>query len=69
MLVSVKRNGKTVEDETQMRNGDTLTVVGPTHALTKIIKEFGYAKDTGSETDVSYLTFGIIAGELFGTLA
>ena len=34
-----------------MRNGVTLTVVGPTHALTKIIKEFGYAKDTGSETD------------------
>ena len=69
MLVCVKRNGKTIEDETQMRNGDILTVVGPIHALTKIIKEFGYVKDTGSETDVSYLTFGIIAGVLFGTLA
>ena len=69
MLVSVQRNGKTIEDETEMKNGDILTIVGPKHALSKIIKEFGYVKDTGSETDVSYLTFGIVAGVLFGALA
>ncbi len=69
MLESVKRNGKKIEDETDMRNGDILTLIGPKHAIAKIIKEFGYAKDNGTSTDVSYLTFGIIAGVLIGTLA
>ncbi|MDQ0150750.1 aspartate-alanine antiporter [Eubacterium multiforme] len=69
MLISVKRNGKTLEDETQMKNGDLLVILGPSHAIGKIIKEFGYIKDVGSSTDVSYLTFGIVVGVLIGTLA
>lgn len=69
MLESVKRNGKKLEDETEMRNGDILTLIGPKHAVSKIIKEFGYVKDNGTSTDVSYLTFGIIVGVLIGTLA
>lgn len=69
MLESVKRNGKKLEDETEMRNGDILTLIGPKHAISKIIKEFGYVKDNGTSTDVSYLTFGIIVGVLIGTLA
>lgn len=69
MLISVKRNGKTLEDETQMKNGDLLVILGPSHAIGKIIKEFGYIKDVGPSTDVSYLTFGIVVGVLIGTLA
>lgn len=69
MLLSVKRNDKVLEDETQMRNGDFLEIIGPEHAIESIIREFGYIKDNGSETDVSYLTFGIIVGVLIGTLA
>lgn len=69
MLTSVKRNGKVLDDETQMKNGDFLEILGPEHAIDKIIKEFGYVKDSGSDTDVSYLTFGIIVGVLIGTLA
>lgn len=69
MLELVKRNGKKLEDETEMRNGDILTLIGPKHAISKIIKEFGYVKDNGTSTDVSYLTFGIIVGVLIGTLA
>lgn len=69
MLLSVKRNGKTIEDETEMKNGDFLEIIGPEHAISKIVKEFGYVKDVGSDTDVSYLTFGIIVGTLIGVLA
>ncbi|WP_024614308.1 aspartate-alanine antiporter [Clostridium sp. Ade.TY] len=69
MLISVKRNGTELEDKTQMKNGDVLVIVGPAHAIQKIIKEFGYIKDVGTSTDVSYLTFGIVAGVLIGTLA
>lgn len=69
MLESVERNGKKLEDETEMRSGDILTLIGPKHAISKIIKEFGYIKSNGTSTDVSYLTFGIIVGVLIGTLA
>lgn len=69
MLLGVNRNGKVLEDETQMKNGDFLEIIGPEHAIESIIKEFGYIKDTGSETDVSYLTFGIIVGVIIGTFA
>lgn len=69
MLLSVLRNGKLIDDPNEMRNGDILTLIGPKHAIFKITKEFGYIKDTGSETDVSYLSFGIVAGILFGSLA
>lgn len=69
MLVSVKHDGKTIEDVTKMKNGDIITLIGPKHAISRIVKEFGYIKDAGTETDVSYLSFGIIAGILFGSLA
>ncbi len=69
ILLGVKRNGKILDDEKQMRNGDLLEIIGPEHAIERIIKKFGYIKDTGSETDVSYLTFGIIVGVIIGTFA
>lgn len=69
MLVSVERNGKKLDNVTEMKNGDILTLIGPKHAIGKIVKEFGYVKDVGTETDVSYLSFGIVAGILFGSLA
>lgn len=69
MLLGVKRNGKALDDENQMKNGDFLEIIGPEHAIKSIIKQFGYIKDTGSETDVSYLTFGIIVGVIIGAFA
>lgn len=68
MIKSVKRNGKVLEDETQMKNGDVLELIGPKHAISKIVKEFGYVKTNGTATDVTYLTIGIVIGILIGTL-
>lgn len=69
MIVSVSRDGKQVKDITEMRNGDIITIIGPKRAIGKVVKEFGYIKDVGKETDISYLSFGIILGLLIGALS
>lgn len=69
MLVSVKRNGKVINDTTEMKNGDLLTIIGPKCAIGKVVKEFGYIKDVGIDTDVSYLSLGVALGLLVGGLS
>ena len=38
------------------------------NALNKIVNEFGYARNTGIDTDVSFMSMGIIIGMLVGML-
>ena len=44
MIKSVKRNGKKLEDETEMKNGDVLELIGPKHAISKIEKSLDILK-------------------------
>lgn len=48
--------------------GDCVTLVGPASALSKTIPLLGYAKDTGTATDVSFMSLGIVFGLLIGAL-
>jgi putative transport protein len=38
------------------------------NVLNKVVKEFGYARNTGIDTDVSYMSMGIIIGLLVGMI-
>ncbi|MBC3886770.1 aspartate-alanine antiporter [Acetobacterium paludosum] len=68
IIVSALRAGHPLEDIHNMRKGDTIRLVGPMNALNKVVKEFGYARNTGIDTDVSFMSTGIIIGLLVGML-
>ncbi|HZK52917.1 MAG TPA: aspartate-alanine antiporter [Desulfosporosinus sp.] len=68
LIVSALRAGHPLEDIYDMRKGDTIRLVGPMNVLNKVVKEFGYARNTGVDTDVSYMSMGIIIGLLVGML-
>lgn len=51
-----------------MRKGDTIRLVGLMNVMNKVVKEFGYARNTGIDTDVSYMSMGIISGLLVGMI-
>ncbi|MBK5252891.1 MAG: aspartate-alanine antiporter [Peptostreptococcaceae bacterium] len=68
IIASALRNGKPLGDIHDMKKGDTIRLVGPMNALSKVAKEFGYARNTGIDTDVSFMSVGIILGLLLGML-
>ncbi|HZK85338.1 MAG TPA: hypothetical protein VFC58_11845 [Desulfosporosinus sp.] len=66
LIVSVLRAGHPLKDIHDMRKGDTIRLVGPMNVLNKVVKEFGYARNTGVDTDVTYMSTGIVIGLLVG---
>ncbi|MGH4138363.1 aspartate-alanine antiporter [Clostridium sp.] len=68
IIVSALRDGHSLKDIHDMRKGDTIRLVGPMNVLNKVVKEFGYARNTGIDTDVSYMSTGICAGLLLGMI-
>ncbi|MGH4117424.1 aspartate-alanine antiporter [Clostridium sp.] len=68
IIVSALRDGYPLEDIHDMRKGDTIRIVGPMNVMNKVVKEFGYARNTGIDTDVSYMSVGIISGLLVGMI-
>ena len=68
MIVSTFRDGHPLKDTYAMSKGDTIRLVGPLNVLNKVVKEFGYARNTGIDTDVSYMSIGIIIGLLVGMI-
>lgn len=68
VIVSALRDGHPLKDIHDMRKGDTIRLVGPMNVLNKVVKEFGYARNTGIDTDVSFMSTGIIIGLLVGML-
>ena len=68
VIVSTIRDGHPLEDIHDMRKGDTIRIVGPMNVMNKVVKEFGYARNTGIDTDVSYMSMGIISGLLVGMI-
>lgn len=67
MVTKATRDGTPIEDLTTLRVGDHLNVIGPSHTVTKVIPELGYAKVDGPETDISFLSIGIVIGVLIGS--
>ncbi|MBM9519594.1 aspartate-alanine antiporter [Desulforhopalus vacuolatus] len=68
VIVSDKCEGNAVSDRNDMQAGDTLTLIGPKRSIEKVVHEFGYPKQVGSDTDVSFLSAGIVLGLIVGAI-
>lgn len=53
---------------TQLTVGDHVTIIGPANYLTNAIKTIGYEKVTGTKTDVSFMSIGILLGAIVITI-
>lgn len=67
-VVDAKHQGKKVEDLSTLVPGDRLTIAGPDRSVKKVLPTLGYAVDNSSETDVTFMSIGIVLGILIGTL-
>ena len=68
MVTDVTRQNQTVDDLSQVAAGDDLTLIGTPRAMDKVVHTMGYVRDDGTETDVSYLSIGIVIGILIGSI-
>ena len=53
---------------TRLTVGDHVTIIAPANYLTNAIKTIGYEKVTGTKTDVSFMSIGILLGGGSGAL-
>lgn len=68
IITDAKRGTAKVDDLSTLQKNDVISVTGPKSAVAKVAKEMGYVKDTGSESDVSFLSIGIVVGLLIGAI-
>ncbi len=70
IVISERRRDNDVLSEDQVLKAlDHLTLVGPKALITKTVKKLGYVKDTGTETDVSFISIGLVVGLLIGAIS
>lgn len=53
---------------TRLTVGDHVTIIAPANYLTNAIKTIGYEKVTGTKTDVSFMSIGILLGAIVITI-
>ena len=53
---------------TRLTVGDHVTIIAPANYLTNAIKTIGYEKVTGTKTDVSFMSIGILLGVIVITI-
>lgn len=68
VVIDATRDGKKIEDLSTLTPGDRLTIAGPDRSVKKVLPTLGYAVDNSSETDVTFMSIGIVLGILIGTL-
>ena len=68
VVVEAESEGKTVTDLTTLKAGDRLTIAGPERAVKTVLPSLGYATANGPETDISFLSIGVVVGLLIGAL-
>lgn len=64
-----KRDNNVLSEDQALKVLDHLTLVGPKALITKVVKKLGYVKDTGTETDVSFISMGLVVGLLIGAIS
>ena len=70
IVISERRRDNDVLSEDQaLKALDHLTLVGPKALIAKTVKKLGYVKDTGTETDVSFISIGLVVGLLIGAIS
>ena len=68
IISGATRQGTPLGAVSSYESSDCLSLAGPASALAKVAKSLGYAKDTGVETDISFMSLGIVVGLLIGAL-
>lgn len=68
IIAKIIRNGKEISKQTPYQPGDEVVIIGPERTLNTIIPEIGYEKMDGQETDMIFLSTGIVLGILIGSL-
>ena len=64
-----KRDNNVLSEDQALKALDHLTLVGPKALIAKTVKKLGYVKDTGTETDVSFISIGLVVGLLIGAIS
>ena len=64
-----KRDNNVLSEDQALKALDHLTLVGPKALIAKVVKKLGYVKDTGTETDVSFISMGLVVGLLIGAIS
>ena len=64
-----KRDNNVLSEDQALKALDHLTLVGPKDLIAKVVKKLGYVKDTGTETDVSFISMGLVVGLLIGAIS
>ena len=64
-----KRDNNVLSEDQALKALDHLTLVGPKALIVKVVKKLGYVKDTGTETDVSFISMGLVVGLLIGAIS
>ncbi|WP_159723615.1 aspartate-alanine antiporter [Enterococcus sp. CSURQ0835] len=68
MITEAKRDGSEIKDLTTLRVGDRLSLLGTSRAIEALLPNLGYEVTDGPETDVSFLSVGIVLGILIGSI-
>ena len=63
------RDNNVLSEDQALKALDHLTLVGPKALIAKVVKKLGYVKDTGTETDVSFISMGLVVGLLIGAIS
>lgn len=69
VISEIKRGNDTIAQGQPLKPLDELTLVGPKATIAKVVKTLGYVKDTGSETDISFISAGLVVGLLIGAIS
>ena len=64
-----KRDNNVLSEDQALKALDHWTLVGPKALIAKVVKKLGYVKDTGTETDVSFISMGLVVGLLIGAIS
>ena len=69
VIAERKRDNNVLSEDQALKALDHLTLVGPKALIAKLVKKLGYVKDTGTETDVSFISMGLVVGLLIGAIS
>ena len=69
VIAERKRDNNVLSEDQALKALDHLTLVGPKALIAKVVKKLGYVKDTGTETDVSFISMGLVVGLLIGAIS
>lgn len=68
MVTEAEHDNQAIDDLSKIAAGDDITIIGTPRAVKQVMKTIGYVRDDGTQTDISYLSLGIVIGILIGSI-